>query len=378
MRGAAAVGIGSALGVLGDASGYNESVSSPPIWSAPEANPILSTVTRTGRVESWHRGAVAVVHEGELEVSLGDVATPVYARSAVKPLQALPLLERGVHRRLGLPVEELAVLCASHDGAAAHVAAVRSFLARGGLDEQLLGCGPHAPFARNARLDMLRRGEQPQKVHNNCSGKHTGFLYLARECGDALADYLDPSCAAQQEIQRAVAEMAGLEVPLARGVDGCGAPTFQLSLHAMARAFCRFANHERSSDVRAESCRTILAAVGAAPVLLAGEQRLCTALVRRWPGRVFAKNGAEGVYVMCLAPDRSRARFPGAVGVAVKVDDGAERGYQPVVVDLLRWMGAFAADAVPAPLQRFWQMPIGNTLKQQVGEVRCAVEWRMR
>lgn len=345
--------------------------------SAPEpsTHAILSAVTRSGRVESWHRGALAVVHEGELALSLGDVAAPVYARSAVKPMQALPLLERGVHRRLGMPSEELAVLCASHDGAASHVAAVRSFLARGGLDEELLRCGPHAPFAKDARLELLRRGERPLRVHNNCSGKHTGFLYLAQECGDDLANYLQPDSAAQQEVNRAVAEMAGLDAPLPTGLDGCGAPTLLLSLQAMAQAFCSFANHDRLPSVRANACRTVLEAVGAAPQLLAGEQRLCTALVRQWPGRAFAKNGAEGVYVLSLMPDPDRVRLPGALGIAVKVDDGAERGYQPVIVDLLRWLGAFAGAEVPAPLQRFWRVPVPNTQKQLVGEVHSVVDW---
>lgn len=332
-------------------------------------------VTRSERVESFHRGSVAVVHDGELALALGDVEMPIYARSAVKPLQALPLFERGVPQRLGLPAEELAVLCASHDGTERHVAAVRSFLGRDGLDEDLLGCGPHAPFAKDARLEMLRRGERPLKVHNNCSGKHTGFLYLARELGDDLADYLDPNSRAQREINAAVAEMAGLDAPLPVGLDGCGAPTLLLSLHALARSFCRFANHDALAPVRADACRSILEAVGAAPVLLAGEQRLCTALVRQWPGRTFAKNGAEGVYVMALAPDPRRSRFPGALGLAVKADDGAERGYQPVVVDLLRWLGAFGSDEVPEPLQRFWRLPISNTQKKQVGEVHSVVAW---
>ncbi|MCK5944149.1 MAG: asparaginase [Planctomycetes bacterium] len=350
-------------------------MSDPSAGSAPPVNPILSVVTRSERVESWHRGAVAVVHDGEPLLTLGDVDLPVYARSAVKPLQALPLLERGVHERLGLPAEELAVMCASHDGTDAHVAAVRSLLARGGLHEELLGCGPHAPFAKDARLAMLQRGERPQKVHNNCSGKHTGFLYLARELGDGLADYLEPDSRAQREVNRAVAEMAGLTAPLPVGLDGCGAPTLVLSLRALARSFCRLANPEGQPPVRVAACRSILEAVGAAPVLLAGEQRLCTALVRQWPGRAFAKNGAEGVYVLALQPDPARVRCPGAIGIAVKADDGAERGYQPVVVDLLRWLGAFGEGEVPEPLRRFWHLPISNTQRKHVGEVRSVVDW---
>ncbi|MFK7741067.1 MAG: asparaginase [Planctomycetota bacterium] len=341
-------------------------------------NPVLSAVTRSGRLESFHRGSVVVVHDGEIVLQLGSGDEPVYARSVVKPLQALPLYERGVVERLGLTAAERAVLCASHDGTPAHTATVSRFLARGGFDEDLLGCGPHAPFAKEARLAMLRDGERPRKLHNNCSGKHTGFLHLARELGVPLAEYLDPASASQQLVQQAVAEMAGLDAPLPIGVDGCGAPTFQLPLAAMARAFCQLANPDGPSCVRTRACRSILEAVGQAPVLLAGEARLCTALVRCWPGRAFAKNGAEGVYAVALAPDATRDRYPGALGVAIKADDGAERGYQPVVVDLLRWLGAFAGcqpETVPPDLQRFWRLAIGNTQKKVVGDVHCVVPW---
>ncbi|HEB54420.1 MAG TPA: asparaginase [bacterium] len=345
------------------------------VQTAP--NPVLSIVTRSGEVESWHRGAVAVWHECEPVLEVGDVAAPVFVRSAVKPLQALPLFERGVVDRLALSTAERAVLCASHDGTDEHVAAVRSLLARGGLDEDRLGCGPHAPFAKEARLAMLRRGASPEKVHNNCSGKHAGFLYLARECGDELGDYLQPESAAQRLVHATVAEMAGLDGPLPTGLDGCGAPTFRLPLRGLARAFCRMANPDGLAPVRAAACRSIFAAVGEAPAMLAGQGRLCTALVGTWPGRSFAKNGAEGVYVVALSADPARRRWPGALGIAVKVDDGAERGYQPVVVDLLRWLGAFgeAVAGVPAPLQRFWQVPVRNTQRRPVGEVRCAFAW---
>ncbi|MCB9877576.1 MAG: asparaginase [Planctomycetes bacterium] len=347
----------------------------PPPAAAPAApNPVLAEVTRSGDVESWHRGALAVVHDGELVLAVGDVVRPVFARSAVKPLQALPLLERGLHEQLGMPVEELAVMCASHDGTPRHTAAVRSFLARGGLDEAQLGCGPHAPFAQDARLELLRRGERPGKVHNNCSGKHTGFLHLAKALGDPLERYLDPSSAGQREVNAAVAAMAGLPGPLPTGLDGCGAPTFVLPLASLAAAFARLANPTDQAPARVAACRTILDAVGKAPEHLAGRDRLCTALVRCWPGRSFAKNGAEGVYAVALAPDPRRARWPGALGITIKIDDGAERGYQPVIVQALCALGALDVDRLPAPLLPFARPVVRNTQKLEVGEVRCAVD----
>ncbi len=335
---------------------------------------MLTVVTRSGQVESWHRGAVAVVHDGQPVLEVGGVDAPVFARSATKPLQALPFLERGLHERLALPPAELAVMCASHDGAPVHTAAVRSFLARGGLREDQLGCGPHAPFDPATRQELLRAGQKPGRVHNNCSGKHTGFLHLAAACGDDLAGYLEPDCRSQREVAAAVAAMAGLAAPPPVGLDGCGAPTFVLPLLALARSFCRLANPDGLPPVRAAACRTILDATGRAPELVAGDQRFCTALLRQWPGRCFAKNGAEGVYAVALAPDPARPRWPGALGIAIKIDDGAERGYQPAIVDLLQWLGALPASLPPA-LARFHRQPVQNTQQKLVGAVECVLPW---
>lgn len=340
------------------------------------ANPVLAVATRSDRIESWHRGAVAVVHDGAPVLELGHTARAVYARSAVKPLQALPLLERGLHTGLGLGDDELAVMCASHDGTDAHVAAVRSLLAKGRLDEGLLGCGPHPPFDGQSRLALLRRGEAPLRVHNNCSGKHSGFLLLAQACGDDPAAYLEPGSRTQQAVLRAVAEMAGVAAPLPTGVDGCGAPTFLLSLTALAQAFCRLANPVGLSAVRAAACRTILAAAGRSPEMLAGAGRLCTELVRCLAGRAFAKKGAEGVYAVALMPDPARVRWPGAIGIAMKIDDGNERGYQTVVTDLLCWLGVFGDGApLPPTLQPFHRQELRNTQARPVGDVRCIAPW---
>lgn len=337
---------------------------------------MLTTATRSGRTESAHRGAVAVVRGDELWLAFGAVDRPVYARSATKPFQALPFLERGLDRALGCDRQELAVMCASHEGTEAHTAAVRRLLARGGLREQQLGCGPQAPFDAAAERALQAAGTPPGRVHNNCSGKHAGFLLLAQACGDDLARYLDPGCRSQLEVAAAVAAMAGLARPAEVGVDGCGAPTFFLPLEALARAFARLANPGALRPVRAAACRTILDAAGAEPELLAGAGRLCTALVRTQPGRILPKNGAEGVYAFALAPDPARARCPEAVGVAIKVEDGNKRGYQAVAVDLLRWLGAFGpGDAVPAPLARFHVQPLHDTRGERIGEVRCALDW---
>lgn len=335
---------------------------------------LLTTVSRSGRVESWHRGSVAVWHGSDLLLSVGAPKAPVICRSATKPFQALPFLERGLDQKHGTTAAEIAVMCASHDGTDAHTACVRGFLKKAGLHEGQLGCGPHAPFDTATRQAMLLAGQKPMRVHNNCSGKHTGFLCLAKECGDALSGYLDPSSKSQKEVAAAVAAMAGETGVPERGVDGCGAPTFVLPLQSLARAFARLSNPSGLPTVRAAACERILDAVRAEPQMLAGQKRLCTALLKSARSVRFAKNGAEGVYAVALGPDPARTRCPEAVGIAVKVDDGSDRGYESTVVDLLAWLGAFDG-AAPAPLASFHVQKVMNTREQQVGEVRCAVAW---
>jgi L-asparaginase II len=344
----------------------------PSLPSAP--GPVLVAVTRSGRTESWHRGAIAVWHGGDLLFALGDAGAEVVCRSTTKPLQALPFFDRGLPERLGLGAPELAVMCASHGGAEPHVAAVRRFLAAGGLDESLLGCGPHAPLDADARRALLRQDRPPLRVHNNCSGKHAGFLHLANVCGDDLTGYLDPQCSSQQQVHAAVAAMAGVAGPLPVGVDGCGAPTFSLPLRALARAFASLADPDGLPLPRAAACRAIVAAAGREPLLFAGEHRLCTALLRALPGRILPKNGAEGVYALALPPDPARRACPAGVGIAVKVDDGGERGYQPVLLDLLLRLGALDPPLPPA-LAAFHVQPVVNTRGERVGEARCAVDW---
>jgi L-asparaginase II len=329
----------------------------------------LVEVTRGDLVESEHFGAIAVVVADGSSWSTGDVDRPVWTRSAIKPLQALPLLRDGVADRLGLSDEEIALTCASHDGTDLHVATARTLLGRGGLADDALGCGPHAPFDRAAGLELARSGGKPQRVHNNCSGKHAGFLLLAQSLGQDVRTYLDPEGPAQNRVRAAVAEFADLApaaIPLA--IDGCGAPTLAMSLSALASAFFRFVNPTPSETVSQRACSRILHAVAQAPVHLGGRGRLGTLCAQTAPGRVIAKNGAEGVYVV-----GGRGRR-GAFGLAIKVRDGHERAVAPVVVELLRRLGLWDHDAVPPAFAEHAQPRVLNTNKLPVGEVRLAVE----
>ncbi len=337
----------------------------------PRSDVPLASVSRSGHVESWHRGAIAIVEGDRLVRSFGDVEQPVFCRSATKPFQALPLIERGIAARLDLPAAELALTTASHDGTEAHAALVAALLARGGFGEGDLRCGPHAPFDRRAAFELARLGRKPTRLHNNCSGKHAGFLLLARDCGDAPEAHLDPDSAAQRLVRQTVAACAGLAPDAVEvGLDGCGAPTFRMPLIALARAFARLANPTDVAPVRAAACRTLLDAITQAPVPFAGETRLCTRLVRALPGRIFPKNGAEGVYAFALIPPD--AASPG-IGVAIKITDGNERGYVPVVVDLLTRLRVW--QAVPDALADLVAPVVWNTQKVEVGRVASLLPW---
>lgn len=254
---------------------------------------MLARVFRGDACESEHHGSIAVVRDDALWWGVGDPHEPIWTRSAVKPFQALPLLSRGVGERLALDARELAVLSASHDGTDEHTAVVRGVLDKGGLSPDDLGCGPHAPFDRRASLAIAQRGAKPERIHNNCSGKHAGFLLLARECGTPLADYLEPDSRSQGEVLESVAAMCGVAAgSLGVAVDGCGAPTLRMPLSALARGFCRLVNRRGLDSVRASACQTLHDAITAEPLFLAGRERLCTALVRSAPGRVYPKNGS--------------------------------------------------------------------------------------
>lgn len=297
-------------------------------------NPVLLRVWRGDWVESQHRGAwVLVDAAGRVLEGAGAFDAPVFARSSVKSLQALPLIESGAADRFGLTTEELALVLSSHGGEDCHTGPVGRLLARLGLGPEALRCGAHAPFDARAREELAGRGQRPSTLHNNCSGKHAGFLCLACHLGVAPERYLDPAGLVQQAVRGVVEAMAGAapgEVETA--VDGCSAPTFRLPLSKLATAIARVANPESLAPARRAACERILEAAARHPELIAGtRKRLCTDLLRVSAGRLFPKIGGDAVYVV-------GARGAGRA-LAVKVDDGESRGLAPVVLALCERFG---------------------------------------
>ncbi|MCA9321557.1 MAG: asparaginase, partial [Planctomycetes bacterium] len=282
-----------------------------------EVNPVLLELERGSGVEAFHRGAVCVVRDDQVTYSRGLTDARYYLRSGAKWFQALANVDAGSIDRFGLDDPALALMCASHGGEPAHVAVAQRMLAALEATEGDLVCGPHWPLHAPSAAALRERGEAPGRIHNNCSGKHAGMLMGADLLGAERRGYDDPAHPLQRRILEIMAGFAGdagsaIEV----AIDGCGAPTFIMSLEAMARAYARFgappASLPRGWRSGAESLRR---AVASAPHLIAGQGRFCTALIESTRGAVLCKVGAEGFYG-AMVPRQN-------LGIAVHVDDGS-------------------------------------------------------
>jgi L-asparaginase II len=297
------------------------------------ANPVLVELTRGPWLESRHRGAIAITDaSGRLVWSAGEVERPVFARSALKMLQALPLVETGAAEAFDVAPRDLALACASHGGEPFHIEAVAAWLDRIGCDEGDLACGAHAPANEAAARALLLAGGAPTRLHNNCSGKHTGFLTVARHLGVDTRGYEQPDHPVQRLALGAIAEMSGLDAAaMPVGIDGCTAPAAATPLRALATGMARIADPSGLSPARAEAARQLYAAVRAAPLYVAGTGRACSALIEAAGGAASVKTGAEGAYVAVLGEL--------GLGVAVKIDDGAGRASETVIAAILAALG---------------------------------------
>jgi L-asparaginase II len=332
------------------------------------APPILVEVTRGDMVESRHTGSAAVVDAaGSLVAGWGDPEQVVYARSAIKPLQALPLLESGAADRFALGDAELCMACASHGGEPSHVSLVQAWLARIGLSEADLECGSHAPLYDPAARALLQAGQAPGAACNNCSGKHTGMLTHTVHLGEPTRGYIHPGHPAQLRVRSALEAMTGLNLSMApRGIDGCGLPQYGMPLRALAHAMARFADPARLPAERRAAVERLRAAIAAQPFYLAGTGRFCTDLIQATAGRTLVKTGAEGVYVAIL---------PGqGLGVALKIHDGGSRARPVALGAILRRLGALD-DAAWAALAAHVSPVLRNHAGTEVGALRVGPGW---
>jgi L-asparaginase II len=294
-----------------------------------EANPVLVDVWRGALIESRHRGAVAIADaDGRLLLALGDTMRPVFPRSAVKLMQAIPLVESGAADAFGLGDSELAIACASHSGDAVHVETVRRLLAEAGASESMLVCGTHWPMSERAARELTRNGRTPSAIHNNCSGKHAGMVATALHLGLRPQGYGRPDHPVQTEIARVISEICGVALTADRtAIDGCSVPTFALPLAALATGFARLARPAPLARARRDSVGRLMQACFAEPLLVAGEGRFDTIVMQSLAPTIFAKGGAEGVHCAALSEL--------GLGIALKIDDGTKRGTEAILAHVL-------------------------------------------
>jgi L-asparaginase II len=329
------------------------------------SNPVLAVATRGGATESEHRGAVAVLDPaGKVVLALGDIDRAVFPRSAVKGLQAIPLIESGAADRYRLTDAEIALACASHNGEPQHVATAESMLRKAGRDLHSLECGAQLPMRADAYVPLVREGRKPTALHNNCSGKHAGFVCTACAEGVDPAGYVKASHPTMREVTAVLAQTTGERLDEASaGTDGCSIPTFAIPLRALALAFARFGTGQGLGPERAKAAARIRAAVAASPFHVAGTDRFDTIAMQALGARAFLKTGAEGVYCAAL-PELG-------FGVALKCDDGATRASQAMMGAVLTRLLSMS-DAESAAIAPLRDQRLTNWNGIHVGDVRPA------
>ncbi len=334
-------------------------------------NPILVNVTRDPEAgkftESWHRGSFSIVDANGKEIcSVGDVEARFCPRSALKPLQALCLLESGAADHFDLNDTEIALAAASHNGEARHVQAVVEWLKKIDCSIDQLECGPQVPLDRESAQALAQSGAEPSALHNNCSGKHAAFMTIARHMGVDVVGYTQPDHPVQERVSAIISEMIGGDVaPFLVGPDGCQAPNFAVPLRAFSHGLARMGRTESLSPARGSAARTLIRAVEADPYLIAGKGRVCSILTSHLTGGGMVKSGAEGCFGAIL---------PGPnLGIAIKIDDGGKRAAELVIATLIDRLGLL--DAEMPEREKLLHPSITNTRDEVVGNVVLSDSW---
>ncbi|OIQ34240.1 MAG: L-asparaginase [Roseobacter sp. MedPE-SWchi] len=327
-------------------------------------NPVpMAEIWRGSLLESLHLGHAVICDEaGQIVRSWGDPEAVIYPRSSAKMIQALPLITSGAAAKYGLTSEQLALACASHNGAHIHTDRVNSWLAQLGLSDSDFRCGSQEPADLPARDELIKTDNSPCQVHNNCSGKHAGFLTLNQHLG-AGSEYVEIDHPVQQACLTAFEEVTGMASPT-YGIDGCSAPNFATTVHGLARAMGWFASAHERSDRSSEAAAALTSAMASHPDLVAGETRACTNLMRAMGGKVAIKTGAEAVFVAIL-PEKK-------LGVAVKIVDGATRASECAIASILVGLGVLEADHPET--RKYMNAPLLNRRGTDCGAVRPSAE----
>jgi L-asparaginase II len=341
------------------------SVRAPGIASdhAFERDEPLAATWRGSHIETLHRGTVCVADPaGRVLLARGEIEQLVFLRSSAKPFQGMALVTTGAAHAFGLDDQDLAVACASHSGEPGHVEAVIALLAKAGVSAEYLQCGIHAPTNALASRNLFLSGRQPDPLHNNCSGKHAGMLAVCAHMGWPLETYLSPDHRLQVLNRSTVATFAGVEVrDVAIAIDGCGVPTFRISVRSIATAFARLASGQKVSDTLAQAASRIRSAMMATPFLVAGTSRFDTELMEAAQGAVVCKGGAAGVEGAGFIPQK--------LGFGLKMSDGVSSVIPAVFAATIASLGDDFG-ALTERIKRYRVVALSNHAGTEVGAIK--------
>ena len=326
---------------------------------------ILANVIRGETVESIHRGHLIVIDgDGNTVASLGDPSTVTFFRSASKAFQAIPCITSGAADAFGFTEDKIAMACASHSGERIHVELASRMLERIDLTESDLHCGVHLPFSESASKNMLRMGDEPTQLHNNCSGKHAAMLAFAKHIGADTETYETADNRIQKRILRCVSDFTEIpENEIAIGIDGCCVPNFAVPISAMAKSFINLISPSKLHESTQVAANRVVAAMIKYPELIGGSERLDTMLMQAAPGKIISKVGADGVWLCGVLPCE---KYPTGLGIALKVEDGDDHRGRPVIaVEILRQLGILSETDLPD----LSPMPIKNRRGEVVGQI---------
>ncbi|TCP52111.1 asparaginase [Tumebacillus sp. BK434] len=328
---------------------------------------IVANVYRGGILESSHRGHIAVVDaSGHLLYSYGDPHRLTFARSAMKPLQTIPVVETGTADQFVFEDADLSLCCASHSGELRHRTRAMGILERAGQGEELLQCGTHVPRDEESYKQLIRDGRELTPIYSNCSGKHSGMIATAVHMGEDPATYHLESHPVQQRILDAIADiMCYPKDEIRTAIDGCGVPVHQLPLANIAYGFARMAKPDViEKEARRDAVKRITEAMMAAPEMVGGNKRYCTDLMNAFEGRLFGKAGAEAVY--CIGDKAT------GLGIAIKIEDGSPRATYAVMNEVLRQLGIGTDGALQDPaLSSHTDPEVLNMKGQAVGKIEA-------
>lgn len=328
-------------------------------------NPVLVEIYRAEVLESFHRGVICIVDRDENVIySEGNIHQLCYPRSALKFFQQLPMLLSGAAEHFGFEQEEIALMCGSHNGEDMHVQVVTSILNKIGLDASHLLCGAQYPSDKRSANRLIAAGEKPGAIHNNCSGKHAGFLAYSVFLGADTKSYLDPHHPVQSEIRQLVSEFHAMDKnAMQLALDGCSAPIYAIPVYNQALAYMRLVNPAYGDSRLREACNRVVNAAREFPFMIAGSWRYCTDLIQTCADQLIGKTGAEGIYSLAFHKE--------IAGACIKIDDGKMLPQYNVAQKLVEQSGLFSKEQV-APLHHYMEEPIRNFNKWETGIIKVS------